>query len=72
MNKECGAWRSLVARLTGGQEVASSNLAGPTTPHPVFIRYDGYLWVFPALLEGAPGFICVILFAVRGRFTAAE
>jgi hypothetical protein len=27
-----GLWRSLVAHLTGGQGVASSNLASPTEP----------------------------------------
>ena len=29
-----GAWRSLVARLTGGQKAASSNLVAPTTKKP--------------------------------------
>ena len=39
-----GPWRSLVARLLGVQEVASSNLAGPTN----FLRV-------PISLESASG-----------------
>ena len=32
-----GPWRSLVARLTGGQEVAGSNPAGPTMAAPIAV-----------------------------------
>jgi hypothetical protein len=32
MSAVSGLWRSLVAHLTGGQGVASSNLASPTKP----------------------------------------
>ena len=33
-----GAWRSLVARLTGGQEAAGSSPVAPTNKNPLFMR----------------------------------
>ena len=38
-----GLWRSLAARLTGGQEVAGSNPASPTERNPWAVRLQGFL-----------------------------
>ncbi len=40
---DIGLWRSLAARLTGGQEVAGSNPASPTTGIPCTAR-DSVYW----------------------------
>jgi hypothetical protein len=38
-----GLWRSMAARLTGGQEVAGSNPASPTRRNPVATTVTGFL-----------------------------
>ena len=61
----CGLWRSLVARLTGGQEVAGSNPASPTGRKPLnamgcrwfsggFQRRCSSVWSGPGPAESAP------------------